>query len=136
MGLVGLTTTAYGLQDRVIDGDTVAFEKESKHRLACINAPELNEPYGQESKERLVELLDTDKPITYHYYGEDSFGRMITEIYVGETNINQTLVAEGLAEINKEYFDKCLNKEQYESKQTMAKLKGLGIWGKVLIDTE
>ena len=39
----------------VIDGDTIAIGKQ-KIRLAGINAPELNEPWGQKAKWELVGL--------------------------------------------------------------------------------
>ena len=42
----------------VIDGDTIAIGKQ-KIRLAGIDAPELNKPYGKQAKWKMVEITRT-----------------------------------------------------------------------------
>lgn len=102
------TTTA--LVVAVIDGDTIEVETESsnlpiKVRYIGINTPE---PYHEEMPEcgsyeasnrnrelvsgQTIELVAGTKPY-------DSYGRLLAYVYVGETFVNEVLVAEGYARV-------------------------------------
>lgn len=98
--------------DRIIDGDTAVISIDlgnkltwrDSFRLNGIDTPERGTSGSLEAIERLKELISvglsrvqTHKP--------DKFGRWLATLWVsvdgGELNVNQVLVAEGLA---REYF--------------------------------
>lgn len=64
----------------VIDGDTIAIGKQ-KIRLAGINAPELNEPWGQKAKWELVGLCKGQK-ISAHLTGETTYDRVVAKCFL------------------------------------------------------
>jgi micrococcal nuclease len=93
----------------VYDGDTctalvelgfrITFE--IKIRLIGIDTPELRgeeKEMGLKSKARLEELvLNKDVIIKTFKDKTEKYGRWLAEIYVGELNVNQTLLSEGFA---------------------------------------
>ena len=64
----------------MIDGDTIAIGKQ-KIRLAGINAPELNEPWGQKAKWELVGLCKGQK-ISAHLTGETTYDRVVAKCFL------------------------------------------------------
>lgn len=83
--------------DRVIDGDTVVFNKTSV-RLLGINSPERNEPYYLEAKEFLEELI-LNKTVRLDFGKEkyDRYNRLLAYISLNQENINLKLVEQGFA---------------------------------------
>lgn len=89
------------------DGDTVVLHVDLDyymtgtltHRLLWINTPERK--LGAAATARARELAPTGAKVIVRSYkvegDEDSFGRWLAEIFVGDVNINQLLLAEGLA---------------------------------------
>ena len=66
----------------VVDGDTIHIGKH-KIRLAGINAPELDEPYGQQAKWALVKLCK-GKIITAYPDGEKSYERIVATCFLDD----------------------------------------------------
>lgn len=66
----------------VIDGDTIAIGKQ-KIRLAGIDPPELNKPYGKKSKWALVELCKGQN-ITAKLTGETSYDRVVAKCFLDD----------------------------------------------------
>ena len=66
----------------VIDGDTIVIRKQ-KIRLAGINAPELNEPYGKKAKWAMVELCKGQN-ITALLTGETSYDRVVAKCFLDD----------------------------------------------------
>ena len=66
----------------VIDGDTIVIRKQ-KIRLAGINAPELNEPYGKKAKWAMVELCKGQN-VTAHLTGETSYDRVVAKCFLDD----------------------------------------------------
>lgn len=92
------------LVERVVDGDTVVLlldlgfdiHHRMKCRLARINAPEMSTPEGPPAKEHLTKLLPVGQ-VTVHSTALDKYGRALVEIFVGETCVNDAMLAEGYA---------------------------------------
>ena len=97
---------------RVIDGDTIdatidlGFDVWVKKRIRFlgINAPETRtkdlheKQQGLETKRRLQELLEaSDGDFVLKSHGVGKYGRCLGEIFIGEVNINNLLIEEGLA---------------------------------------
>ena len=85
---------------KVIDGDTVELGTGEKVRLLGINTPERGQPYYEESKKRLKELIEgkevtLEKDIT----DKDQYGRLLRHVFLDNENVNTKLVREGLATV-------------------------------------
>ena len=80
----------------VIDGDTIVIDK-VRIRLAGIDAPELEHPWGQKSKWALVELC-RGKTITAQVRPEMSHDRVVAECFLPDGgDLAAELVQRGLA---------------------------------------
>ena len=112
---------------RVIDGDGLIIigmdEIELSIRLAGIDAPEINQPFGIESKESLEALIG-NRLITMDDPKKGKYGRYIANVLVEKVWINREMVANGYA-----WYDK-INSSDYSLQlvEKEAKEKALGIW--------
>ena len=111
---------------RVVDGDTIRAEakgKEIKIRLVEIDAPEMNQPFGAQSKNFLNRLL-YEKDVTLISQGEDRYGRTLGEIYANGVSANALMIKSGFAWVYDRYV-----KDSYLYKyQDQAKAENLGLW--------
>lgn len=88
----------------VIDGDTIVVAG-IKVRLAGIDAPELDRPWGQKSKWTMVDIVK-GKKVTVHPTGESSYDRIVAICYVnGSTDIGAELIKRGMALDIPQYSD-------------------------------
>jgi micrococcal nuclease len=112
--------------ERVLDGDTVIIREEahSYHlRLLDIDAPELHQDFGKQSKRSLVQLcLNTN--ISVQPQGQDRYGRTLGYLYCGNTDASQSQVALGMAWFNQRYS----NRATLSALQQQAQQQGLGLW--------
>ena len=111
---------------RVVDGDTIRAEtkgKEIKIRLVEIDAPEMNQPFGAQSKNFLNRLL-YEKDVTLIAQGEDRYGRVLGNLFSNELNVNMLMVKFGFAWVYDEYAK---NSSLYKY-QDQAKAENLGLW--------
>ena len=80
----------------VIDGDTIVVKRQ-KIRLAGVNAPELDQAWGQKSKWEMVKILK-GKVVRVVPNGETSFDRIVATCYIdGDKDIGAELISRGLA---------------------------------------
>ena len=80
----------------VIDGDTIKI-RGMKIRLAGINAPELDRPYGVKSKYEMVNIVK-GKKVYVVPDGTTSFDRIVATCYVdGDVDIGAELIRRGLS---------------------------------------
>ena len=68
---------------RCYDGDTCTTDKGEKIRLACIDAPELRQPFGKASRDHLREIIK-DRPVKIDRINTDRFGRTIAILYISD----------------------------------------------------
>jgi endonuclease YncB( thermonuclease family) len=89
----------------VIDGDTVLFKPDAystasraflKLRLANIDAPEKNQPYGDDAT-RALSALVLNQRVEVTTVATDAYGRTIALIQLGNVQVNSELVRRGLA---------------------------------------
>lgn len=83
----------------VMDGDTILVLRDGhkvKIRLANIDAPEKDQPFGNESRESLLELVGK-KEVRVETKAVDRYGRIVAVISLKETNINLQQVRRGMA---------------------------------------
>ena len=112
---------------KVYDGDTFTVKRRGgvtvKIRLAGIDAPELAQRYGQESRETLAQLLGDDS-VRIECVDTDRYGRDIAFVTVGETKINEEMVHSGAAWFYADYP----NGKDYSIGQLQACKEKKGLW--------
>jgi endonuclease YncB( thermonuclease family) len=111
---------------KVTDGDTVTVltsnHKQEKVRLDGIDAPEKGQDYAEKSKQYLSSLV-AGRIVRVKYKSKDRYGRILGTVYVGNLNVNEAMVREGLAW--QYYYNKSAN---YRKLQAEAKARKLNIW--------
>ena len=117
----------HGTVERVLDGDTIAFQgigtKIHKVRLADIDTPELDQPWGEEAKAALKDWAE-NRRAEIRIVDTDRYGRSVATLWVDGENINRKLVAEGHAWVYRRYLrDRALS-----GLEASAKASGLGLW--------
>ena len=111
---------------RVVDGDTIRAEakgKEIKIRLVEIDAPEINQPFGTQSKNYLKRLLN-EKDVTLIAQGEDRYGRTLGAIYANGESANALMIKSGFAWV----YDRYVKDSSLYKYQDQAKAENLGLW--------
>ncbi|MDX7882110.1 thermonuclease family protein [Acinetobacter nosocomialis] len=111
----------------VTDGDTItvldAQKNQVRIRLANIDAPEKNQPFGSRSKQALSDLV-FNKYVYIKESGFDKHNRMIATVMKGNDPINRIMVKDGFAWAYKEY----LNDPIILNLETYAKKNRVGLW--------
>ena len=127
LAISAYATTRYGTVERAVDGDTIVFKagdaKTQRVRLADIDTPELDQPWGGEAKAALkgwaenrraqIRIVDTDR-----------YGRLVATLWIDGKNINRRLVAKGHARVYRRY----LRDQALPGLKASAKASGLGLW--------
>lgn len=97
--------TMSGIVIVVIDGDTVLFKPDSyraasraflKIRLANIDAPEKNQPYGDDAT-RALSALVLNQRVEVTTVAIDAYERTIAQLQQGDLQVNTELVRRGMA---------------------------------------
>lgn len=81
---------------RVIDGDSFDMVDGRRIRLLGIDAPERNYCYYQEARHRLSQLIN-NKKVRLTDLVTDDYGRILANVFVSRTLVNQIMVEEGMA---------------------------------------
>lgn len=85
---------------RVLDGDTVDVletgNKLTRVRLAGIDAPEKNQPFGQRTRQELSSMV-AQRPVTVTGEETDRYGRLLGTVWIGRTDVNAEQIRKGLA---------------------------------------
>src|SRR6185369_1733415 len=89
----------YGPLVRVKDGDSLVVKVQGvamEIRLAAIDAPELDQPYGRNAKQELVSLA-SGAQLVIKPLDTDRYGRTVAQVWNGNTHLNAELVKRGAA---------------------------------------
>lgn len=78
----------------VVDGDTFIIENRQPIRLYGLDAPELENCYGKEAKEKLKQLV-FEKRVLVKEPLSDKTGRVMALVYVDGVLVNELMVKEG-----------------------------------------
>ncbi|MBM0637358.1 thermonuclease family protein [Campylobacter sp. VicNov18] len=109
---------------RVIDGDTIELsygDKITRVRFFGIDAPELKQSFGPQSKEALSKILK-GKQVQVIYKNKDVYGRIVAIVKLNDLDVNRFLVSKGYA-----WADIYYN-EVYIKEQEYARKNRLGLW--------
>jgi micrococcal nuclease len=110
------------LVTRVIDGDTF-HTQDSRFRIAEIDAPELNQVYGIQSKKYLSKLI-LYKSVKVKVLNTDKYGRKIVRVSKGNQDIAEKLVSTG----NAWWYQKYSRNKKLKYLQDQAKSRKFGLW--------
>lgn len=115
---------------RVVDGDTVVIENSDEKiriRLLYIDAPELRQHYGRNSKELLESLLkncDLASQVESGHWKTDRYGRLLLDPHCNGEQLSAQMVKGGAAWVYRDYDfpDRLLRFEE------RARQLGVGLW--------
>ena len=120
--------TLTGKVSKVSDGDTFTLItqgfKKHRVRLAEIDAPESDQPFGVVAGSHLRKLI-LGKEVTVNVVTFDRYKRPVGHIFLGQQNINKEMVKSGHAWVYRRYSkDKNLLSLESEAKRSKK-----GLWG-------
>ena len=117
---------------RVVDGDTIVLEAGAdRHRirLAGIDAPERDQPWGEASTRELRRQV-AGRDVVVEWYKRDRYERLIGIVWLDGTDVNLHMVDRGMAWHYKHYQAEQApeNRAAYSAAETAAQAAGLGLW--------
>jgi len=122
-----ITAQIVGRAVGITDGDTFTLLKKDsisiKVRLYGIDCPEKGQPFSNICKKYLSDLI-FNKAVRLEEKGKDRYGRTIAIVFLGTININESLLADGIAWHYK-YFDK---NPRWAALEKSAKDNKKGLW--------
>ena len=120
-------TSFTGKLVKVLDGDTVEVMHDGKAeriRLAQIDCPEKNQPFGQVAKRYVLDIA-AHKVITVQVETVDRYGRTVGEVFLPDgSNLNKKIVGAGYAWQYKRYS----KDTEYAGLESKAREGKLGLW--------
>jgi endonuclease YncB( thermonuclease family) len=113
---------------RVKDGDSLLVERTdvkrvSEVRLAGIDAPELAQPWGIQSRTGLRRIVQ-GKPVTVEITDRDRYGRLVARVWQGRAYVNAAMTLSG----NAWAFDRYLPDRAIRDGQAQAQAQRRGLW--------
>lgn len=108
----------------ISDGDTLTclYERNPlKVRLQYIDAPESAQPFGNRAKQALSRLA-FKQTIRLTVSGYDKYQRLLAVAYLGQRNLNLSLVEQGMAWAYRE------TQPVYQQAEAFARQKRIGLW--------
>jgi endonuclease YncB( thermonuclease family) len=115
----------------VHDGDTLRVRKGNeviKVRFCGIDAPELAQPLGKESRDYLKQLVGSGS-VRMIAVEKDKYQRTVAELFLADTrSVNVEMVRAGMAYHYAKYSGNCSVKGAIVQAEDEAQLKRLGAW--------
>ena len=111
---------------RVEDGDSITVKVDQtkyRIRLAEIDAPELDQTWGSESKAALQKKLQNEE-VYIEVIDVDRYSRLVARVFLNGRHINREMIREGHAWVYLEYLrDDSLIPPEVEARE-----KKVGLW--------
>jgi micrococcal nuclease len=117
----------HGSAARITDGDTLVVKiqgAEMKFRLSDIDAPELDQPFGQEARKALESIVG-NRQCVMQVVDSDSYGRTVVNLWIGDLNVNAEMIRRGMAWF---YAEFARNEALYLLENEARDMKR-GLWG-------
>ena len=133
---VSTTTPADTLAGKVVgvaDGDTITVldgqQTQHKIRLMGIDAPEKAQPFGQNSKQSLSDLV-FDRSVSVEWKKLDRYQRIVGKVQINGQDANLEQVRRGLAWHYKKYEreQEPLDRATYSQAEIEARMGRRGLW--------
>ena len=116
---------------RVVDGDSIEADVSGfgrlSIRLANVDAPEHDQPWGRESREALARLVRGGRP-EFRLLYRDHYARVIGLVSVKGIVVNEQLVRDGHAWAYDQHLPGWL-RDRYKGFERTAQDFGAGLWG-------
>jgi endonuclease YncB( thermonuclease family) len=116
-----LTCTIFSVHD----GDTVSADcggTRIKVRMVGIDAPELKQKHGRESRQALADLV-FQKKVNLKTQSRDKYGRTIAEVFMNGESVNAWMVKSGYA-----WVYEARPRRDWLPLQESAKAAAIGLW--------
>ena len=129
-GYTGGGSKIVGKVTKVHDGDTLTIDGYYSIRLDSIDAPELKQAYGIQSRDNLANLVN-GQPVTVTYAKKDKYDRIVGTVFKSDcTQVNLRQVETGSAWYYEAY--KCeisgSMRNSYSNAQLSAQANDRGLW--------
>lgn len=113
---------------KVKDGDSLVVlrdtvKRTSEVRLAGIDAPEYNQPWGRPSRAGLKRLVE-GQTVRVEVVDKDRYGRLVGKVYVGKAYVNAAMTQSG----NAWAFSRYLPDREIRAGHDAARAAGRGLW--------
>jgi len=109
----------------VYDGDTFVTEADRTVRLWGIDAPESEQPYGEEATHELAGLIENAAQLYLYVKDTDQYGRTVAVLYDGSLDLNEELLRRGAAWYYERYAPSA---SDYQAAQDIAQMENVGLW--------
>ncbi len=121
-----------GRVTRIHDGDSLSLQQHERSivvRLASIDAPELGQPFGRESRE-FLRTCSFGRIVVVETRGTDRHGRVLGTLDAGGVDCGLQLLQAGLAWHYRNFADEQTieQRHQYGTAERQARRNGLGLW--------
>jgi endonuclease YncB( thermonuclease family) len=114
------------------DGDTLRLRSskgEVKVRFACVDAPELKQPLGQESRNYLRSMInEAGGKVKVQIVDTDRYGRSVAELWTKSGLLQSRMTAAGMAFAYDQYAKNCPHWDAVKSSEKAAMEFKLGVW--------
>ena len=115
------------------DGDTLRVRSLQgevlKVRFACVDAPELKQPMGEEARNHLRSLVNRGgNKVKVQAITVDRYGRTVAQLWNNQGLIQSQMVIAGMAYGYDQYKEDCPNWPAIQSTQAQAQEAKLGVW--------
>lgn len=115
----------------VHDGDSMRVrcpgERDTiRVRMHQIDAPELEQPHGKQSRDQLRRLCPRGSEVQIRAHDHDQYGRLLGDLSCGGTNVNEAMVASGAAWV----YDRHVRDRRLYRLQEEAQAARRGLWAR------
>lgn len=110
---------------KIYDGDTmtvIANNEKLSIRMFGIDAPELKQKYGIESRDNLIKMCPLNSNVTLQVKDKDKYKRTVAVVICNGQNLNSKQVENGFAWAYTDYS------WGFYSQQKIAESKKIGLW--------
>ena len=136
--LAAVADTLSGRVVRAVDGDTLVLlvaggavgqQTQERIRLAAVDAPESNQPWGKKAKQALSGYV-FGRDVTVEWSKRDRYGRIVGKVLDGERDVNLAIIRDGLAWWYRKYSSEQspVDRQLYEAAETKARAARVGLW--------
>jgi micrococcal nuclease len=115
----------------VSDGDSFVIESGERVRMIGMNAPELADKFGLESKEHLIQLIrGKNVSLERDRLNEDRdvHGRLLRYVSLDGVDINRQMIADGWAYAFLRYRFARDRRDAYRNAEEEARAAAIGVW--------
>jgi len=115
------------------DGDTLRVRSANgqvlKIRFACVDAPELKQPMGEESRNYLRSMInEAGGKVKVKIIETDRYGRSVGEVWTKSGLLQSRMTATGMAFAYDQYSKDCPNWDAVKSSEKAASELKVGVW--------